>query len=342
MAMTKAPGTLVPTWEQNVRVAQAADAAGWEFLLPLGRWKGSGGEINMHDRNFEVYTWAAAIAAITRQITVFTTSHLRLVHPVMAAKQGATIDQIGNGRSAVNIVAGQKVDEVSMFGLEQVSHDELYEMADEWTTLLKRLYTEEAPFDHEGRYYRLKGARINPKPLQKPYPPIVNAGLSPAGRAFGAKHADFTFVNEPDLDRLTALTAAIRAEARGYGRHIGMLNHGYVVCRDTEAEALEYVRWYVDELGDWSAARAFAEVFARGGGQSISREALLAAQRSMVAGFHGVPFVGTPEQIVDKMAGLSKAGIDGCALHWVDYEAGIETFNKRVLPLMIQAGLRSA
>lgn len=339
--MTKAPGTLVPTWEQNVHVAQAADRAGWEFLLPLGRWKGSGGEINLHDRNFEVYTWAAAIAAITKQIQVFTTSHLRLVHPVMAAKQGATIDVISNGRSAVNIVAGQKADEVAMFGIEQVPHDELYEIAEEWTVLLKRLYTEEAPFDHAGRHYRMKGARINPKPVQKPYPPIVNAGLSPAGRAFGAKHADFTFVNDPDVERLRGFAADIRAEAfRAYGREIGMLNHGYVVCRDTEKEALDYVHYYVDELGDWSAAAAYADVFARGGGQSLTKETVLAAQRSFVAGFHGFPFVGTAEQIVDKMLALADAGINGCALHWVDFEAGVELFNERVLPLMVQAGLR--
>jgi dimethylsulfone monooxygenase len=339
--MTRAPGTLIPTWEQNVRVAQAADRAGWEFLLPLGRWKGSGGEINMHDRSFEVYTWAAGIAAITQRIQVFTTSHLRMVHPVLAAKQGATIDQIAGGRSGVNIVAAQKADEVGMFGIEQVSHDELYEIADEWTGLLKRLYTEEEPFDHEGRHYRMRAARINPKPIQQPYPTIVNAGSSPAGRAFGAKHADFTFVNEPDLEKLQALIGDIRSTARRlHDREIGILNHGYVVCRDTEREALDYVRYYVDELGDWTAARAFAEIFARGGGQSISKEAILAMQRNFVAGFGGYPFVGTAEQIVEKMLALAAAGVNGCALNWVDYEAGIELFNERVLPLMVQAGLR--
>src|SRR5271155_643969 len=51
-AMTRAPGTLTPTWDQTVRIAQAADRAGWEFLLPLGRWRGTGGNgINMNDRS---------------------------------------------------------------------------------------------------------------------------------------------------------------------------------------------------------------------------------------------------------------------------------------------------
>jgi len=64
------------------------------------------------------------------------------------------------------------------------------------------------------------------------------------------------------------------------------------------------------------------------------------SQRGLIAGFNGVPYVGTPEQVVEKMVAISKAGIDGSALHWVDYEAGIDYFNQRVLPLMIQAGLR--
>ena len=56
----------------------------------------------------------------------------------------------------------------------------------------------------------------------------------------------------------------------------------------------------------------------------------------MIAGFNAVPLIGTPEQVVEKMIAISKAGINGTALHWVDYEAGIDYFNRRVLPLMIQ------
>jgi alkanesulfonate monooxygenase SsuD/methylene tetrahydromethanopterin reductase-like flavin-dependent oxidoreductase (luciferase family) len=341
--MTTAPGTLTPTWDQTVRIAQAADRAGWEFLLPLGRWRGSGGRlVNMSDRSFEVYTWAAGIAALTEHIQIFTTSHLRMLHPIIAAKQGATLDHVARGRSALNVVAGQKADEVAMFGIEQVEHDEGYEIADEWTTILKRLYTEDEEFDFAGRFYKLKRARISPKPLQQPYPVIVNAGMSPAGRRFGAKHADLTFVNEPDLEKLKALLAEIRDMARReFGREeMGMLNHAWVVCRDTEKEARDYERYCIDEHGDWEAAQAFVDVTLRGRAQSLSPEYIQGTKRSFIAGFNAIPLVGTPEQVVDRLLALQKAGITGTALHWVDYEAGIEYFNARVLPLMVQAGLR--
>lgn len=341
-AMTTAPGTLTPTWEENVRIAQAADRAGWEFLLPLGRWRGFAGErINMADRSFEVYTWAAGLAAVTRQIQIFTTSHLRMMHPMLAAKQGATLDHIAGGRSALNIVASQRAEEVAMFGVNQVDHDAMYEAAEEWTTVLKRLYTEEADVDFDGRFFRMRGGHLNPKPLQKPYPVIVNAGLSPAGRRFGAKHADFTFVSSLPLDQIATVVADIRQTARAdFGREIGILNHSYVVCRETEKEAQDYVRYYVDECGDWSAAAAFINSALKGGQQSLPPEVLRATERGLVAGLNGLPLVGTPEQVVEKMIAMTQAGINGAALHWVDYEAGIEYFNARVLPLMIQAGLR--
>ena len=119
-----------------------------------------------------------------------------------------------------------------------------------------------------------------------------------------------------------------------------VLNHGYVVCRDTEKEALDYVRYFIDELGDWSAVEPFIASYAKSGSQSRSPEEWRSAARGLIAGFDGMPLVGTAEQIVDKLLAMSKAGINGTALHWVDYETGVDDFNRRVLPLMIQAGLR--
>src|SRR6202011_3852055 len=90
MMSTAAKNTL--DWGENVAVAQAADAAGWEFLLPLGRWRGLGGEIDFNGRSFEVFTWASAIAALTQQIQVFATAHVPIWLALLAAKRSPTID----------------------------------------------------------------------------------------------------------------------------------------------------------------------------------------------------------------------------------------------------------
>ena len=60
-------------WADNVALAQMADAAGFEALLPVGRWKGYGGGTNFNNRTFESLTWAAGLAALTNYSTIFST-----------------------------------------------------------------------------------------------------------------------------------------------------------------------------------------------------------------------------------------------------------------------------
>jgi alkanesulfonate monooxygenase SsuD/methylene tetrahydromethanopterin reductase-like flavin-dependent oxidoreductase (luciferase family) len=341
--MTTAEGTLTPTWEENVRIAQAADAAGWEFLLPLGRWRGLGGQIDFNGRSFEVFTWASAIAALTRQIQVFATAHVPIWHPLLAAKLATTIDHVSSGRFGLNVVAGWNEAEFGMFGIEQRAHDDRYAVADEWMAIIKRLWTEEAPLDFEGAYYRLTSAVLQPKPLQEPFPVIVNAGQSATGMRFGARHADYSFQATPQLDSLTDLANRARVAAREVGKpELGILTYGPMVCRDTEQEVRSYLHHYIDERGDWQAARDLVHALLAGGGQSVPSDVIVKMEREFVQGWYGYPLFGTPEQIVDEMLKLKAAGIDGIALSWVDYEQGVQDVNEKLLPLMHQAGLRTA
>src|SRR5215475_3932866 len=105
-AATTAEGHLELTWQNNLDIAVMADRAGIEALVPVARWKGFGGKTNFNGTCFETYTWAAGLAAATRQVAVFSTSHVPTVHPIVAAKQATTIDHISNGRFALNVVCG--------------------------------------------------------------------------------------------------------------------------------------------------------------------------------------------------------------------------------------------
>ena len=340
--MTFAEGTVTPTWEENVRIAQAADSAGWEFLLPLGRWRGWGGKTNFNDKTFDVYTWAAGISAVTTQIQVLTTAHVRLVHPVMAAKQGTTIDHISGGRSGLNIVTSQKAAEVAMFGIEQIEHDEAYEAGEEWITIVKRLWAEEDDFDFEGKWFRTAGAHAEPKPLQRPRPVIVTAGMSPIGRRFGAKHADFIFQVMHDLESMKGFVDEIRDLARAeFDRRVGTLIHATVVCADTEQEARDYYRYYVDELGDWEARRGRDQRDHRGArAKHAPRSSSARCNARSSRASAGTRSSGRRSRSSTRSTRLARCGVDGAALHWVNYEQGIAQFNEQVLPLMIEAGLR--
>jgi alkanesulfonate monooxygenase SsuD/methylene tetrahydromethanopterin reductase-like flavin-dependent oxidoreductase (luciferase family) len=215
-AATTAEGHLEPTWQNNVNIAVMADRAGIEALVPVARWKGFGGKTNFNGTCFETYTWAAGLAASTREVAVFSTSHVPTIHPIVAAKQATTIDHISSGRFALNVVCGWYEPEFLMFGAPVMEHDGLYDYAAEWLEIVRRLWTAEDVFDYEGRFFNIIKGLHQPKPLQKPFPPIMNAGSSAIGARFAAKYADmvFTSIAEDADDETTARISAQRAIGR--------------------------------------------------------------------------------------------------------------------------------
>jgi len=99
----------------------------------------------------------------------------------MAAKALSTIDHISGGRAAMNVVAGWMQKEMNMFGADSLDHDARYAYADEWMEIVARLWTQEEIFDFSGVHLRVKEGYQQPKSVQTPRPPVMNAGLSPAG-----------------------------------------------------------------------------------------------------------------------------------------------------------------
>jgi FMNH2-dependent dimethyl sulfone monooxygenase len=338
--MMSTAGRTKLSWDENVTVARAADAAGWEFLLPLGRWRGHGGTLNSNAEQYETFTWAAAIGACTDNIKVFTTCHVPIFHPTLAAKMGATIDNITNGRFGMNIVAGWNELEFGMFGIEQQAHDDRYAAATEWIDIVERLWTEDDEVNYDGRYYKVARGYLQPKPVQKPRPVVVSAGTSPAGLDFALNHADYCFAGGPDWDFLDDTARRTRERAAELNRSVELLAFSAVVVKDTEAEAQRYFEWYVDEHGDFEGANALVERIVAGDVRSISKELARSQARGFISGYNAMPLIGTAEQVTDQLLTYEKLGYSGVALSWLDYAEGIERFNAEVLPLMQQAGLR--
>ena len=337
--ITHAETTFEPTYEHSVKISQLADRLGFELLVPVGRWRHFGGTTQFNGNNLEVYTWAAAMACHTTDIMVFATSHVPTVHPIFAAKQAATIDNISSGRFGLNVVCGWFKPEIEMFGMDQLDHDERYVMADEWLSIVKRLWAED-DFDHEGTYYRVNQGFLAPKPIQRPHPVVINAGSSPAGREFSAKLADFNFLSITTMEKAAEIVKDIHARAANHGRQCGVMSYGLVCCRDTEAEAEALYRRIVDE-GDWGATNTIIELML---GENYSygsnKEQLRAMGERFIAGWGGYPLVGTPEQVVDKMLAIADIGVEGFILSWLDYYEELKYFGEKVMPLMRQAGLR--
>src|SRR3954471_942249 len=237
--MSDLDGRLDITWPNTIALAKLADEMEFEALVPVARWQGWGGKTNPQGPGFEAYTWAAGIAASTQKTGVFATSHITINHPVIAAKQSAVIDHISGGRYALNVVTGWNQPEIEMFGQPMLSHEERYACAEEWLSIVKRLWTEDAMFDHDGRFFKIAKGYLEPKPIQAPYPAIMCAGASDLGRHFAVKNCDlvFTVIRTGGLEECTAHVQAYHKLAREYGRAIKVWTLVNIVQGETEKEA---------------------------------------------------------------------------------------------------------
>jgi alkanesulfonate monooxygenase SsuD/methylene tetrahydromethanopterin reductase-like flavin-dependent oxidoreductase (luciferase family) len=336
--ISHAPTTHTITWEHQLAIARRADAMGFELLLPVARWRGFGGTTDFNGCSFETYTWAAGLAQATKNIMVAATSHVPTMHPIVAAKQATTIDHISNGRFVLNMVMGWFTPEMEMFHGTQRPHDDRYRYGAEWLSVVKRLWTEEEPFDFETADFHIKQAQAHPKPIQKPHPVLINAGHSPAAIDFSTREVDFSFVGNDSVESVRAVAARVRELARTkYRREIGICTSALVVCRETEAEARQAYRSILSH-GDQVAADNLMRVL---GIESQSfNERIEKYRERLVAGWGTNPVLGSPEQVTDQLAKMSAAGVDGMVFGFLDYNEELKYFESAVMPLLRQAGLR--
>ena len=163
------------TYADMLRVWREADALpifehAWLFdhFMPLGA--------DPTGPCLEGWTLLAAFAAQTERLRVglmVTGNTYR--HPAVLAKMGATVDVISHGRLDFGIGAGWNELEHTAYGIPLYKPGERIARFAEACEVVKLMWTQEAP-DFEGKYYQLQGARCEPKPIQKPYPPFMIGG----------------------------------------------------------------------------------------------------------------------------------------------------------------------
>lgn len=346
--------TLVPerwsgSWDDNERLARLADDAGFEFLLPLGRWRGWGGITHYQETTFETITWAAALLACTKRITIFGTVHTPLFHPVVAAKMMVTADQAGHGRFGLNLVVGNKDEEFGMFGISLYEHEKRYDHGQEWLTIVRKCWTEPHEFDFAGEYFQLRDVRSKPKPYGETQPILLNAGQSETGQEFALRNCDafFTAVRGSEFDEKTGIVTpdvgpvkeivdSLRARAAAYGREIGVYTNVNVICRPTQKEAIDYYRNVLEENADWDAVDAQLQAF--GTPRELESPAYQKKRRAAIRQF---PLIGSPDRVAELFETLSEIGFDGVGITCVNYIDELPFLCAEVLPRLAKAGLRT-
>ncbi|MDX2157958.1 MAG: LLM class flavin-dependent oxidoreductase [Hyphomicrobiaceae bacterium] len=339
IAITKVPERWRARWDEIADVARMADEAGFDFLLPIARWKGYGGETNVRNASFETLTYGGALAALTRRLMIFSTVHVPVVHPVFAAKALSTIDHVSHGRAGLNIVCGWNEDELAMFGHVQCEHDTRYEQGREWYEIVTRIFAEKGrPFDYKGRFYDLEGVSGEPPPVQQPRPLTMSAASSPAGRAFALATSDLLFATFRDIDKGREALRAISEQCASAGRQapLGVCTACHVVVRETDAEAEAYYRHYAETSMD-TAAVDFHVGMTRA--NRIVDTEVLEDRVRRAAGLSSYKLCGRPERVAEELIAIHRAGFAGTTLSFVDFKSELPFFIERVMPLLRRAGL---
>ena len=168
--------------------------------------------------------------------------------------------------------------------------------ADEWTTLLKQLWTSDGPIDFRGEYINAVDAFSDPHPLQDPYPVLMNAGTSGPGREFAATHSDLIFASLQNLELAHRQIAEIKQQAReSHGREVRVFGRAHIVCRPTEAEARQYFRWVHRDQADVAAIeKLFTTSTANSNSMEVGQEEHWQKIERLAAGRGALTLVGYP------------------------------------------------
>lgn len=321
-----------------------AEALGFDLVFGLAQWLGKGGyggEINFREHELDPIIVNASLASITKSIILINTVHVLYAwHPLHLAKFGAAFDHISRGRWGINVVTGYRQSEFLRFGLEPIEHDLRYVMADEFTTIMERLWAGSEELTFKGQFWSTENAYLAPRP-EHGRPIIVNAGSSGAGLDYAAKHSDLIFITSPagaEIDKACEALPATNTKVKElalqkYGREVRTIINPHVICRPTEQEAWAAYQTIL-ENADPEAAANFVGM--RQQGDTKSWRSHTAAQWVVGGNVH---IVGSPEQVVDWFIKLKQAGCDGVQVNFFDYLPDLEFFGKEVMPIMKEKGL---
>jgi alkanesulfonate monooxygenase SsuD/methylene tetrahydromethanopterin reductase-like flavin-dependent oxidoreductase (luciferase family) len=184
----------------------------------------------------EAWTVLAAAARETTRIRLATyVSQIPLRHPALLARQALTVDHVSGGRLEVGLGTGLTIDPAyDMIGIPNWEPKERVERFGEYVEVVDRLLANERS-SYEGRYYRIQNAMMNPRPIQRPRPPIVIAALSPVMLRHAARHADnwnslsFAQSFEQQIAETAERVARIDDACRAIGREPTSLRRSYLM-----------------------------------------------------------------------------------------------------------------
>ncbi len=288
-------------------------------------------ELNLNDikghgaASLDCWTLAPALAAVTGRLELMLAVRPNYHAPALTAKAISTLDTIAPGRLSLNVVSSWWKDEAAQYGAPFDVHDARYARTEEWLDVVARLLREDR-VTHEGALYRLEGTRLEPKPTR--VPTVYMGGESPRAKDVIAAQGDAYVMHGDPPEVIAAKVADMsgRRKAAG-GAPLTFGVSGYVICRDTEAEAqaeLERILNVHSSPEAYASYRDFVE-----GSQlesQVSLQEYSVSNRGLRAGL-----VGTPAQITERLRAYERAGVDLMLLQFSPQHEEMARFGRDVI-----------
>ena len=288
-------------------------------------------ELNLNDikghraPSLDCWTLAPAVAAATSSLELMLAVRPNYHAPAPTAKALSTLDVIAPGRISLNVVSSWWKDEAAQYGAPFDVHDARYARTQEWLEVVGRLLREDS-VSHAGPLYQLDGTVLEPKPSR--LPPVYMGGESPKAKDLIAAQAD-AYVMHGDAPEVIAAKvadlSARRATAGGQPLTFGV--SGFVICRDTEAEAQAELDRVLDVRSSPEAYASYQDFVTGSQLESqVSLEEYSVSNRGLRSGL-----IGTPDHIEQRLRAYEEAGVDLMLLQFSPQREEMARFSRDVI-----------
>jgi len=294
---------------------------------------------------FEVTSYAAGH---TKRIGFLIAHRPGFIMPTLAARKIATLDQLTQGRIALHIISGGSDKEQRSDG-DWINHDARYRRTDEYMGLLRRIWREREPFDHEGEFYRFEDVYSQVRCFQDPNVPLFFGGASDIALEVGSKRADvFALWGEP-LSAIQERITDITNRALSHNRKIKFSLSVRPIIGVTESEAWARAESILQQVQQATLGKIDPGQPARLQSEGSRRLLRFAEQRDVhddrlwmpIASASGAAgsttcLVGTAEQVADSLMKYFDLGCDTFIIRGFDPLQDAKEYGKDLIPLIRQ------
>lgn len=282
----------------------------------------------------EPWTASAGIAEATDKIEIIAAIKPFLFHPGMLAKMALGIDDISDGRFAINLVSGWFLPEIQHLALPLLEHDVRYRYSDEWLTIVRGLFAGEA-VTFDGEFLRVDELMLRPMAKRPGGPRVYFGGESDPARDLAARQADVFFINGRSLQDTQAVIEDLRRREPAGRTPVEFALSAFVIARETTEEAQAEFRYMLELSGQTNGVPKRAKVGAD------PATVMMQVNRDVPAigtnGGTNAGLVGSYDEVAERIQQFVDIGIELFMIQFQPLLPELRRFAEHVMP-RVEAG----